>query len=63
MYSQLSNDISPFTVMQLVQRAGEFEAEGKRVLHFEVGEPDFQTAAPIVAAGHSALDAGQTQYT
>ena len=63
MYSQLSNDISPFTVMQLVQRAGEFEAEGKRVLHFEVGEPDFQTAAPIVAAGHTALDAGQTKYT
>ena len=63
MYSQLSNDISPFTVMQLVQRAGEFEAEGKRVVHFEVGEPDFQTAAPIVSAAHRALDAGQTKYT
>ena len=63
MYSRLSNDISPFTVMQLVQRAGEFEAEGKSVVHFEVGEPDFQTALPIVAAGHTALDAGQTKYT
>ena len=63
MYSRLSNDISPFTVMQLVQRAGEFEAEGKSVVHFEVGEPDFQTALPIAAAGHTALDAGQTKYT
>jgi aspartate/methionine/tyrosine aminotransferase len=63
MYSRLSNDISPFTVMQLVQRASEFEAQGQRVVHFEVGEPDFQTAAPIVAAAHSALDAGRTKYT
>ena len=63
MYSRLSNDIRPFTVMQLVQRASEFEAQGQRVVHFEVGEPDFQTAAPIVAAAHSALDAGRTKYT
>lgn len=63
MYSRLSDNISPFTVMQLVQRAGEFEAEGQRVVHFEVGEPDFQTAAPIVAGAHQALDAGQTKYT
>ena len=47
MFSNRSRKIAPFVVMQLVQRASEFEAEGKTVVHFEVGEPDFQTAAPV----------------
>ena len=63
MYSVRSSQINPFTVMQLLQRAQEFEAEGKRVVHFEVGEPDFVTAEPIVAAGIEALQQGKTKYT
>jgi aspartate/methionine/tyrosine aminotransferase len=49
--------------MQLVQRAGEFENQGYRVVHFEVGEPDFQTAHPIVARAQRAIQEGQTKYT
>ena len=63
MYSVRSSQINPFTVMQLLQRAQEFEAKGKRVVHFEVGEPDFVTAEPIVAAGIEALQQGKTKYT
>ncbi len=63
MFSARANEIAPFVVMQLAQRASEFEAEGKTVVHFEVGEPDFQTAAPIVAAAHRAIKAGHTKYT
>ena len=63
MYSVRSSEINPFTVMQLLQRASEFEAEGKRVVHFEVGEPDFVTAEPIVKAGIAALQEGKTKYT
>ncbi len=55
--------ISPFRVVQLLERAKALEADGARVVHLEVGEPDFPTAAPIVAAGHRALDAGATKYT
>ena len=49
--------------MQLLERAHEFEAQGVRVVHFEVGEPDFPTATPIVEAGRQALADGATKYT
>lgn len=49
--------------MQLMERAKALEAAGHRVVHFEVGEPDFETAAPIVSAGQEALAAGKTKYT
>jgi aspartate/methionine/tyrosine aminotransferase len=55
--------IAPFRVMLLMERAKRLEADGHRVVHFEVGEPDFATAAPIVAAGQKALAAGHTKYT
>jgi aspartate/methionine/tyrosine aminotransferase len=55
--------ISPFRVVELLERAKALEAEGRHVIHLEVGEPDFPTAAPIVAAAHAALDAGATKYT
>jgi len=57
------NQIAPFRVMQLMERAKTLEAEGHAVVHFEVGEPDFETAAPIVAAGQRALLEGRTKYT
>ncbi|NCF33710.1 MAG: aminotransferase class I/II-fold pyridoxal phosphate-dependent enzyme [Proteobacteria bacterium] len=63
MYSARSAEIQPFTVMQLLQRAQEFEGQGKQVVHFEVGEPDFTTAESIVEAGISALKEGKTKYT
>ena len=44
MISARSSEIAPFVVMQLLQRAREYESQGKTVMHFEVGEPDFQTA-------------------
>jgi len=63
MFSARSNEISPFVVMQLLQRASEYESAGKTVVHFEVGEPDFATAEPIVAAAQQAIAAGRTKYT
>ncbi|MEZ5561213.1 MAG: aminotransferase class I/II-fold pyridoxal phosphate-dependent enzyme [Pseudomonadales bacterium] len=55
--------IAPFRVVELLERAKALELEGHRVVHLEVGEPDFPTAEPIVAAAHRALDAGATKYT
>lgn len=55
--------VNPFRVMSVMQRASELEAEGRKIVHMEVGEPDFVTAEPIVAAAHKALDAGHTRYT
>lgn len=49
--------------MELLARANQLEASGKDVIHLEVGEPDFETPAPIVQAGSRALSAGATRYT
>jgi aspartate/methionine/tyrosine aminotransferase len=57
-YSARSRAIEPFHVMALLARANELQAAGHDVIHLEIGEPDFTTAAPIVAAGQAALAAG-----
>lgn len=62
-YSARSRAIEPFHVMALLARAHQLQAEGHDVIHLEIGEPDFTTAAPIVAAGQAALAAGHTRYT
>ncbi len=55
--------IAPFYVMDLLARARKLEAEGRSIIHMEIGEPDFETPAPVVAAGQRALAAGKTHYT
>ena len=62
-WSARSRAIEPFHVMALLARANQLQAEGRDVIHLEIGEPDFTTAAPIVAAGQAALAAGYTGYT
>jgi aspartate/methionine/tyrosine aminotransferase len=56
-------DIAPFHVMALLARAKELEATGRSIIHMEIGEPDFPTAAPIVTAGQNALAEGRIRYT
>ncbi|MDX9766811.1 MAG: aminotransferase class I/II-fold pyridoxal phosphate-dependent enzyme, partial [Ectothiorhodospiraceae bacterium] len=56
-------DIQPFHVMDLLARARALEAEGRSIVHMEIGEPDFSTPEPIVAAGRRALAEGRTHYT
>lgn len=56
-------EIAPFHVMALLARARELEAAGRSVIHMEIGEPDFPTAAPIIAAGQRALAESRTRYT
>ena len=50
------------TALDVLVRAKELEAEGRRVLHLEVGEPDFPTPMHIVEAGVRALREGRTRY-
>jgi len=56
-------DIEPFHVMDLLARARALEATGRDIIHMEIGEPDFDTPAPIREAGKRALDEGRTHYT
>ena len=52
-----------FQVMDLLDRARSLEAAGRDIVHMEVGEPDFASAEPILAAGEAAIRAGATGYT
>lgn len=49
--------------MEILARANELASLGRDVIHLEVGEPDFDTPAPILAAGTRAISAGKTRYT
>jgi len=55
--------INPFRVMTVMHRAAALEAEGRKIVHMEVGEPDFNTATPIIEAAKNALDDAFTHYT
>lgn len=57
------NLVAPFRVMHLLELAQAREAAGHDVIHLEVGEPDFATPAPVMAAGQQALAQGRTRYT
>jgi aspartate/methionine/tyrosine aminotransferase len=53
-------DISPFHVVELLTRARQLEAEGRDIIHMEVGEPDFPTPAPIANAAVDAIKSGKS---
>ncbi len=55
--------IRPFIVMDVVARAKELEAEGRDIVHFEIGDPDFPTPDVIVRAAEDAMSHGDTGYT
>ncbi len=55
--------IESFHVMQILARARVMESAGRSIVHMEIGEPDFPTAATIVDASVAALRAGKTHYT
>ena len=50
------------TAFEVLAKARLLEAEGMDVVHLEIGEPDFNSPANVVAAGKSALDDGFTHY-
>lgn len=56
-------DIAPFHVVELLTRARQLEAEGRDIIHMEVGEPDFPTPEPIANAAVNAIKQGKTGYT
>jgi aspartate/methionine/tyrosine aminotransferase len=58
-----AEEIEPFEVMDVLSRAHALEAQGRRVVHMEIGEPDFTAPEPVVEAGVRALREGKTAYT
>ena len=57
-------DQIPFSgIRKVFEKVGRLEAAGKKIIHLEIGRPDFTTPANIVDACHSALDKGEVHYT
>jgi len=63
MISKKAQEIPPFIVMDVLEKAQELERAGEKVIHLEVGEPDFDTPECIKAAAFRAICDGKTHYT
>jgi aspartate/methionine/tyrosine aminotransferase len=50
------------TAFEVLVRARALEAQGRSVIHLEIGEPDFNTPQHIIDAAKEALDQGWTHY-
>ena len=55
--------MTPFIVMDVLERANELQAQGIDVVHLEVGEPDFDIPPCVVQAAQAAYGNGKTHYT
>jgi len=51
------------TAFEVLAKAKKLEAEGKHIIHLEIGEPDFTTPDNIIQAAIKSLQAGDTHYT
>lgn len=58
-----SEKIQSFHVMRLLARAHELQAQGRDIVHMEVGEPDFPTPQPILEAARAFMQDGDIRYT
>ena len=63
MISKKAQEIPPFIVMDVLEKAQELERAGEKVIHLEVGEPDFDTPECIKEAAFRAICDGKTHYT
>lgn len=61
--AERTKNLTPFIVMEILERAKELEARGRHIIQLQIGEPDFDTPAVIKDAHNRALSAGHTHYT
>lgn len=63
MIAQKAGEITPFIVMEVLEKAALMEQKGIHVIHMEVGEPDFAVPSCVSAAVQKAYAEGRTHYT
>ncbi len=61
--SKRACEITPFLVMDVLEKAQEMERQGRSIIHMEIGEPDFDTPECVKQACIKALESGETHYT
>jgi len=62
-YAARMDRLGTETAFEVLAKAKRLEAEGKSIVHLEIGQPDFPTPAHVVEAGVKALRDGHTGYT
>jgi aspartate/methionine/tyrosine aminotransferase len=55
--------VPPFMVMDVMAAAARLEAQGRRIIHMEVGQPAAGAPSPAIAAARAALSSGPLGYT
>lgn len=61
--SERSDQIEPSATLSITALANELQKQGKDIVGFGAGEPDFPTPAPIKQAGVEAIENNYTRYT
>ncbi|MBD3754317.1 MAG: aminotransferase class I/II-fold pyridoxal phosphate-dependent enzyme [Gammaproteobacteria bacterium] len=61
--SDTAQSIAPFRVMKILGEAKALEAQGRDIIHMEIGEPDFPSLACVNQAAFAATQQGLTHYT
>jgi aspartate/methionine/tyrosine aminotransferase len=61
--SSRTEQLSPFIVMEVLEKAQAMMANGEDIIHLEVGEPDFATPEPVKEAAVKASKDDDTHYT
>ena len=62
-YVKRTSHLQPEGAYQVLAKAQALEAEGRDVIHLEIGQPDFPTFENISSAGIQAIRDGHTRYT
>lgn len=62
-YETRTAQLSPEGAYQVLARAQALEAQGRKIIHLEIGQPDFDTFDNISEAGRQAIAQGKTRYT
>jgi len=62
-YAQRTHHLAPEGAYQVLAKAGQLEASGREIIHFEIGQPDYDTFSNVSLAGIRAISEGMTRYT
>ncbi|RME01144.1 MAG: pyridoxal phosphate-dependent aminotransferase [Calditrichaeota bacterium] len=62
-FAQRMSRLGTETAFEVLAKAKALEAQGKNIIHLEIGEPDFDTPKHIVEAAIQALHRGRTHYS
>ena len=60
--ADFTDNLSGQKMFQILSEAKKLEAKGKNIIHFEIGDPNFDTPVNIINAAKKALNNGQTHY-